>query len=55
MTEEEDRSFVVLLRDAGTVDPIPERLIDAASALAGCGPAFVDLFLEALADGAVAC
>lgn len=48
-------AFAALLRDAGTLDPIPEHLIDATSAIAGCGPAFVDLFLEALADGAVAC
>ena len=54
-TEEELSAFKALLQDAGTLDPIPERLIDAASALAGCGPAFVDLFLEALSDGAVAC
>ena len=54
-TEEEVQAFCELLRDAGTLDPLPEHLIDAASALAGCGPAFVDLFLEALADGAVAC
>ena len=53
--EEELSAFAALLSDAGTLDPIDEHLIDAASALAGCGPAFVDLFLEALADGAVAC
>lgn len=40
---------------AGVLDPLPERLIDAGSAVSGCGPAFADLFLEALADGGVAC
>ncbi len=39
----------------GHLDPLEERLIDAASALSGCGPAYMYMFLEALADGAVAC
>ena len=40
---------------AGLVDHLPEKLIDAGSALSGCGPAFASLFVEALADGAVKC
>lgn len=44
-----------LLQGAGWVTPLPEALIDAASALSGCGPAFVCVFLEALADAGVAC
>lgn len=43
------------LARAGRLDPLPEHLIDAGSAITGCGPAFVDLFLEALADGGVLC
>lgn len=44
-----------ILQPAGRLDPLPEHLIDAAGALSGCGPAFVYVFLEALADAAVAC
>lgn len=53
--EEELGTFLEGCAAAGRFSQIPEHLIDAASAVSGCGPAFADLFLEALADGGVAC
>ena len=55
VTEEEVSRFRAMLAQGGLLDPLPEKLIDAGSAVSGCGPAFADLFLEALADGGVAC
>lgn len=55
VTEGEERAFLEAMAGAGRLAPVPERLMDAGSAVAGCGPAFVDLFVEALADGGVAC
>ena len=46
-------TFEKILSCCGKVDRLPENLIDAASAVSGCGPAFVYLFIEALADGGV--
>lgn len=53
--DEEVRAFLETMAGAGRFAPLPEHLMDAGSAVAGCGPAFADLFLEALADGGVAC
>ena len=47
--------FCRSMAHAGVVMQLPEALMDAGSAVSGCGPAFVSMFIEALADGGVAC
>ena len=47
--------FKAVMSGAGTLGFVEERLIDAGSAVAGCGPAFAAMLIEALADGGVAC
>ena len=55
VTEEREQAFLSAMKYAGRFARLEERLIDAGSAVSGCGPAFVAMFLEALADGGVAC
>ena len=50
---EDSELFCKLLAKAGLFVELGESLIDAATGLAGCGPAFVYLFIEALADAGV--
>ncbi len=53
--QEDLDEFLDLMAGAGAFDRLPEHLIDAGSVVAGCGPAFLCLVAEALADGGVAC
>ena len=55
VTEEEKALLRDLLAASGAVDELDESLLDAATGVTGCGPAFAAMFVEALADGAVAC
>lgn len=54
-SEHDVDAFEFAMSNAGMVSPLPERLIDAATAVMGCGPAFAYQFAEALADGGVSC
>ena len=45
---------IALLQHTGRVMELREDLMDAAMGVAGCGPAFVYMFIEALADAGVA-
>ena len=55
VTEEILTDWLSDMVPCGLLDSLEERLIDAASAISGSGPAYMYVFLEALADGAVTC
>lgn len=55
VSENQKEYFKELMKYSGKTDFIDEKLIDAGSAVSGCGPAFVYMFADALADGGVEC
>lgn len=55
ISAEELQTVEDLLAASGLVSELDERHLDAAGGVTGCGPAFAAMFVEALADGAVAC
>ena len=53
VTEEEKQDLLSIFNSFGKAELISESLMDAVTGLSGSGPAYVYLFIEALADGAV--
>ena len=53
LTEEELKAAISLFEAIGIVELVPEHLIDAVCGLSGGGPAYVAMFIEAMADGGV--
>lgn len=53
LTEEEGAYVKDVFEALGIVEVLPTRLIGIGGAISGCGPAFMDLVMEAYADAAV--
>jgi pyrroline-5-carboxylate reductase len=53
LTEEEKQVADDIFSRLGTALWVPERLIDAVCGVSGSGPAYVAMFIEAMADGGV--
>lgn len=53
VTDEEMQQVLRLLRSFGTASVVPERLMDAVVGVSGSAPAYVFMFIEAMADAAV--
>lgn len=54
VTEEELKYAVSILSAFGKVEVVPERLMDVVVSTSGSSPAYVFMFIEAMADAAVA-
>jgi pyrroline-5-carboxylate reductase len=53
VTKEEFEDILAVFRGIGLAEEVPEYMMDVVTGLSGSGPAFVYIFIEALADGAV--
>ena len=53
ISAEEKATVKALLAKAGTVEEVPEKLMDCVTGISGSGPAYGFMFIEALADAAV--
>lgn len=55
ITDDIIKSFVDDMKYSGIVEYLPEELIDAGCSLSGCGPAYMYMMVDAVAEGAVQC
>ncbi len=54
ITEEDERLILSYFNSFGKAEIVPESLMDVVTGLSGSSPAFVYMFMEAMADAAVA-
>ena len=54
VSAEELAQICEITNSFGRTEVVPERLMDAVGAVSGCSPAYVFMFIEAMADAAVA-
>lgn len=54
VTEDELKLMCEITDSFGRTEVVPERMMEALSAVSGCSPAYVYMFIEAMADAAVA-
>jgi pyrroline-5-carboxylate reductase len=53
LTSDQRERIRAILSSLGMVVEVPENLMNAVTALSGSGPAYVSIFIEAMADGGV--
>lgn len=49
VSDEDFEEFILDFKNAGSIKKIDENLIDAASVISGCGPAYIYMYMESLA------
>lgn len=52
-TDEEKATVEALFTAVGKTEKVEEKLLDVVASASGCSPAYVYMFIEALADGCV--
>ncbi len=55
VTDEMCAELETIFAQCGLIERVTEHILDVASAVSGCTPAFAYMFIDALADGAVRC
>ena len=53
VTDEDEKTACMLLSSFSRVEKVPEHLMDAVTSVSGSSPAYVFMFIEAMADAAV--